>query len=81
MGEAADRLRANISGALTAAEAQRDTLGTGMQSIERCVRKLHESRSAAEAQIKSTVASVRDGLVASVTVALAAVGRCAAAAC
>eukprot|EP01043_Picozoa_sp_COSAG02_P010064 COSAG02_NODE_348_length_24081_cov_19.231007_10_plen_641_part_00 len=72
VGEAADRLRADISDALAAAAAQRDTLGTGMQSIERCVRKLHESRSAAEAQIKSTVACVRDGLVASVTAALAA---------
>eukprot|EP01046_Picozoa_sp_COSAG06_P043169 COSAG06_NODE_5616_length_3357_cov_32.055249_1_plen_475_part_10 len=71
VGEAADRLRTDISGALTAAEAQRDTLGTGMQSIERCVRQLHESRSTAEAQIKSTVASVRDHLVTSVTAALA----------
>ena len=72
VGEEADRLRKDISGALTAAEAQRDTLAAGMQSIELCVRKLHESRSAAEAQIKSTVASVRNDLVASVTAALAA---------
>jgi hypothetical protein len=43
-----------------------------MQSIELSVRKLHESRTAAEAQIKSTVASVRDHLVTSVTTALVA---------
>jgi hypothetical protein len=72
VGEAAEALRADIRGALAAAKAQRDSLGAGMQSIELCVRKLHESRSTAEAQIKSTVASVRDGLVASVTAALAA---------
>lgn len=72
VGEAAEHLRANISGALTAAKDQRDTLRTGMQSIERCVRKLHESRSAAEAQIESSMATLQDGLVASVTKALAA---------
>eukprot|EP01047_Picozoa_sp_COSAG01_P056815 COSAG01_NODE_6488_length_3634_cov_18.695332_1_plen_714_part_00 len=72
VGEAAGRLRANISGALTAAKAQRDTLGTGMKSIERCVRKLHESRSAAEAQIESSMEALQNGLVASVTTALVA---------
>ena len=72
VAEAADRIRANISGALTAAEAQRDTLATGMESIERCVRKLHESRSAAEAEIESCVAALQDHLVTTVTTAVAA---------
>ena len=72
VGEAAVRLRADISGALTAAEAQRDTLGAGMESIECCVRKLHESRSAAEAQIETSIAALQDGLLTSVTTALAA---------
>jgi hypothetical protein len=68
VGEAADRLRKDISGALTAAEAQRDTLTTGMQSIELSVRKLHESRSAVEAEIETSIAA----LEASVAAALAA---------
>ena len=68
VGEAADRIRKDISGALTAAEAQRDTLTTGMQSIELSVRKLHESRSAVEAEIETSIAA----LEASVAAALAA---------
>jgi len=43
-----------------------------MESIERCVRKLHESRSAAEAEIESCVAALQDHLVTTVTTAVAA---------
>ena len=68
VGEAAERIRTDISGALTAAEAQRDTLAAGMQSIELSVRKLHESRTAVEAEIKSSIAALQ----ASMTAALAA---------